>query len=161
VTDGGGPAHEGRVQRGLELAYRYLSARDRTSSELRSYLERHGVDAYAIDSAIRTLTDDGYIDDARFARLLAEDKRELEEWGTERIRRTLLTRGIDRDLVDVALGDGEAAGDLGRAHELLQRRFPSPPRSVRDRDRAFRMLLRKGYDGETASDALAEYVRLP
>jgi regulatory protein len=156
-----GPSHDGRLQQGLELAYRYLNARDRTTYELRRHLEDRGIDAEAAASTISALVDQGYLDDARFARLLVEDKRRLEAWGTDRIRQVLLTRGIDRDLVDVILGDQATWGDPDRARELLRRRFPSPPQSPRDRDRAFRMLLRKGYDSETASDALAAYVRLP
>ncbi len=35
----------------------------------------------------------GYLDDARFARMFVADKRELEQWGRERIRRGLLARG--------------------------------------------------------------------
>jgi regulatory protein len=155
------PGTDARIQQGLELAYGYLNVRDRTSRELRSHLERHGVDADVADGVVRTLIDRGHLDDARFARLFAQDKRELEDWGTERIRRVLLARGIEHELVETTLGGEAGAGDLDRARELLRRRFPSPPRSRRERDRAIGVLLRKGYDSETALDALAGYRRLP
>ena len=100
------------------------------------------------------------------------DKRELERWGAERIRRGLSARGIDRaiaeqtlaatpDAVDLANLDSPRAehcdgrgGELARALELLRRRFPDPPQERRDRNRALGMLLRKGYEQELAIDAL-------
>jgi SOS response regulatory protein OraA/RecX len=46
---------------------------------------------------------------------------------------------------------------LERAVTLLRRRFPEPPQDRRARDRAFGVLVRKGYDPELVLDALAKY----
>jgi regulatory protein len=144
----------------LELAYRYLNRRDRTEGEVRKLLAAKGVEDDAAQDAIETLREQGYVDDARYARLFAEDKRALEGWGTERIRGTLALRGIDRELIDAAVqADGGAGSELDRALEDLRRRYPSPPRERRDRDRALAVLLRKGYDTELALDALTAHAR--
>jgi regulatory protein len=144
----------------LELAYRYLNRRDRTEGEVRKHLAAKGVEDDAAQDAIETLREQGYVDDARYARLFAEDKRALEGWGTERITGTLALRGIDRELIDAAVqADGGAGSELERALEVLRRRFPSPPRDRRDRDRALAVLLRKGYDTELALDALTAHAR--
>jgi regulatory protein len=145
-------------EHGLELAYGYLNPRDRTEAEVRRYLDGKGLDAGDVEQSIATLRDQGYLDDARYAQLLAQDKRNLEGWGSERIRRTLLARGIDRDLIEDALTVDEGpAAELDRAVAVLRRRFPSPPRELRDRDRALAVLLRKGYDVDLALDALARH----
>jgi regulatory protein len=156
-----------RLEHALGVAYRYLNRRDRTEAEVRRHLESKGTDGPTIERALTALLDQGYLDDARFARLLAHDKRELEQWGSERIRRTLVARGVDRELIDEALtsepGDGEQDdgdprdGELDRAVALLRRRFPTPPSDRRDRERALGVLLRKGYDSELALDALARH----
>ncbi|MGH2929282.1 MAG: regulatory protein RecX, partial [Solirubrobacteraceae bacterium] len=104
------------------------------------------------------------LDDERFARLFVSDKRELEQWGSERIRRGLEARGIDRRLAETALsavnGDrAEPETELHRALALLRRRFPAPPEDRRTRERALGMLLRKGYETELALDALAAHAR--
>jgi regulatory protein len=144
----------------LQLAYRYLNRRDRTEGEVRKHLAGKGVDDGAVEAAIETLRDQGYVDDARYARLFAEDKRALEGWGAERIRGTLASRGIDRDLIDEAVAaDGGTETEMERALEILRRRFPSPPRERRDRDRALAVLLRKGYDPDLALDALTVHAR--
>ncbi len=147
------------LQRALELAYRHLNRRDRTEAEMRSHLERREVQPAAIELAIGELAGHGYLDDARYAQLFAQDKRSLEQWGAERIRRELLQRGIDRELIAAALAAGEAASELDRALALLRQRFPAPCSDRRERDRALSMMMRKGYDREVALDALAAHAR--
>lgn len=147
------------LQYAVEAAYRYLNRRDRTLSEMRKHLLGEGIEAGCVESAIQTLTDRGHLNEARFARAFAEDKRELEQWGNDRIERRLLDRGVDRELVEQILGATNSEGELDRALGVLRRRFPTPPRDRRERERAIGVLLRKGYRSELALDALAEYAR--
>jgi regulatory protein len=155
------PDEQECLEHALGLAYRYLGRRERTAVEVRRNLEQKGVDAVTSDAALELLIEEGYIDDARFARLFVQDKQELEEWGSERIRLGLLSRGIDRELIQQALEDREAeeTTELNRALALLSRRFPSPPQKCHERDRALGLLIRKGYDPELALDALVAYAR--
>jgi regulatory protein len=164
-----GPADETRaLQRAIDLACAHVNRRERTTAEVRSQLERKGVSDAHADAAVQTLVEQHLLDDERFAEMFVADKRELEQWGSERIRRGLSARGVDRDIAERALassprGGGEHADDgdehdrdfeLTRALELLRRRFPQPPTERRDRDRALGVLLRKGYEQEVAIDAL-------
>jgi regulatory protein len=155
------PSPEDRLEHALGLAYRYLNRRDCTVAEVRARLRRDGVGERTAEQALSVLTGQGYLDDARFARLFVEDKRNLEHWGTERIQRGLLARGIDRQLASAALDGAAAESELDRALALLRRRFPAAPESRRERDRALGVLLRKGYDSELALDALAAHTRDP
>lgn len=140
-------------ERALELSYRALSARDRTDAELRAWLECKRVEPDAIEHAVAELTRAGFIDDARFARRFAEDKRRLERWGSERIERDLVRRGVAPDVVAEALGAGGREDELCAAIELLAERV-APPGDDRERDRAWRLLVRKGYEPEVAYDAV-------
>jgi len=142
----------------LAVAYAYLNTRERTVAEVRRKLSDAGVDPDAAAAAIAELHEQGYLDDARFARLFAQDKRQLEGWGNERIEVALRRHGIDHELIAGTLADG-SGGELDRALEVLRRRFPIPPRTRRDRDRALGVILRKGYDSELALEALAIHAR--
>lgn len=146
-----------RQRRALELAYRHLNDRDRTVAEMRRHLACRGLGADEINGAVRVLIGHGYLDDARFARLFAQDKRELEQWGSDRIARALLARGLEPELVEAALEATRTELELERAVGVLRRRFPSRPRDRRERDRALGFLARKGYGAEVALDALAAY----
>ncbi len=155
---------EERLQRGLELSFAYLNHRERSEQELRVQLERKGVCAETAEACLVELTAQGYVDDSRYAVMFVHDKRELEGWGSERIRRGLAQRGIGRDRIEAALAEHEAqwAGgesELDRALALLARRFPAPPRERRERERALGALIRKGFESELALDALTAYAR--
>ncbi len=145
------------VQEAIADAYRYLNRRERTQAEVRGHLEGMGFDPGDVEQAIAALVDDGQLDDARFARLLVQDKRELEGWGSDRIRQALLTRGIEADQVEEALTAQDGDDEMGRALELLRRRFPAPAGDRRERDRALGVLVRKGYDVELALEAIAAH----
>ena len=154
-----------RLQRALELAHAYLNRRERTVSEVRGQLDRRGIPAGAAEAAIEVLLEQGNLNDARFAELFVSDKRELEQWGNERIRRGLLARGIEPDVADRALDAGaddlspSSETELDRALALLRHRFPVPPADARERQRALGVLMRKGYDGELALDAISAHRR--
>jgi regulatory protein len=131
---------------------------------MRAHLEQKGVPSGPAGAAVERMVQDGYLGDARFALMFVSDRRQLDGWGSDRIRRALAGRGVDREQIECALAqdESERAGgqsELERALELLCRRCPSPPRERRERDRALGMLLRKGFDGEVALDALGRYAR--
>jgi len=56
-------------------------------------------------------------------------------------------------------GGATLSSELDRAVTLLGQRFPSGPVAPRDRERAFGVLARKGYESETAADAVREWAR--
>ena len=150
----------------LALAYRYINSRERTVAEVRSRLERAELPEAEITASIEELVGFGYVDDARYARVFAEDKRTLEAWGNERIERALSERGVDRAVIEEALAEAVSADgmsaraqELERAIELLARRFPMGGAEPRDRERAFGVLARKGYDSELAGDAVRAWGR--
>ncbi len=159
-ADGGVLGEEVRRQRALDLGYRYLGKRDRTQAEVRRHLEARELDKASIDDAIEALVRQGYLDDARYACMFAEDRRRLDDWGPERIERRLLALGVDGEHVSAALADRDGAGDLDAAVALLRRRLgDATPENERERERALRMLVRKGYDLELAYDAVRALAR--
>jgi len=141
-------------ERAIDLAYRAISARDRTVAELRTLLERKRVEPQAIAAAVAELGQAGYLDDARYARRFAEDKRSLERWGRERIARDLRRRGIQPDLVEAVVAGQDRDAELETALVLLDHRLPEPPADDRERDRAWRLLIRRGYEPELAYEAV-------
>ena len=138
-----------------------MARRERTVAELRTALERRRVEPDAIEVAVEELSTSGFLDDARYAVRFAEDKRELAQWGSERIARELARRGVAPDLIDAALCDRTEQAELDTALTLLEQRFPTPPADDRERDRAWRLLVRRGYAPELAYEAVRALGRRP
>jgi regulatory protein len=152
---------EQRRQHAFDVAWRALAQRDRTQSELQRILAGKRVDPALIGEVCGELEASGYLDDAAYARRFAEDRRNLDGWGAERIERRLRALGIAAEHVAAALAQRTGDEELAAAVSLLERRFPSPPQTARDRDRALGALLRKGYELELAHDALRRYAGAP
>jgi regulatory protein len=80
----------------FELAVGAISRKERTVAELREWLAARDVATDEAEEALERLIEIGELDDERFARLYAEDKRDLRGWGPDRIREALVERGIER-----------------------------------------------------------------
>src|SRR3954452_12053022 len=143
--------------RAFERALKSISVRERTESEVHSFLARRGFDGGVVADVVRALREEGLVDDAGYARRFAEDRRLLDRWGSERIARDLERRGIERELIDNALAGHDRDDELAVAVELLNRRFPLPFDGDRERDKAWRMLVRRGYEAELAYAAVRSH----
>jgi regulatory protein len=146
-------------KRALDLAYRAVNARERTEHELRAFLERRRLEAPVIEAAIAEMVNLGFVDDTGYAQRFADDRRLLDQWGSERIARDLARRGVDRDAIEGALSSVERGDEMQAAVELLDRRYKSPFEGDRDRDKAWRMLVRRGYEAEIAYEAVRRHER--
>jgi regulatory protein len=123
-------------------------------------MERAGVEAAASEQALAMLAELGYVDDARFARRFAADRRELDGWGGKRIRARLEAAGVERELIEVALAEHAPQGDeLESALAVLRQRIPQPPADERACQRALGVLVRRGYESEVAYEAVRLYAR--
>jgi len=143
----------------LALGYRHLERREHSVAEMRARLERSGHPPAAVEEAIATLAAQGALDDARYARLLVEDRRALDGWGAQRIRARLENAGIDAELIDGALAAFDGDAELAAATALARRRHPAPLRTDAERQRVFAMLVRRGYESEIAYAAIRALAR--
>jgi regulatory protein len=150
-----GRAHEDAY----ELALRALSYKERTESELRTWLAERGVGEAEVEEVIALLAEAGAIDDASFARRYAEDKRQLAGWGPDRIAKALEGRGVPGGHIEAALEGEDEASQLERAMALLTDRGLSCS-SERECERALRLLVRRGYPLELAYEAVRAAERL-
>jgi regulatory protein len=146
-----------RLQHARDLAWRALNRRERTVAEMARILAGKRVEPSVIEEVVGELVEQGFIDDARYARQFAEERRRLDSWGTERIARRLRALGIGREEIDGALEAQPDEDELDAALSVLRRRFPVPPSTPRDCERALGVLVRKGYELELAHDALRRH----
>ena len=137
----------------LSIALKALERKERTVAEMGSWLRARGVGSEEVEEVVDRLVSSGVLDDARYARRYAEDKRELRRWGSERIRAALLDRGIDPADAEAALADAGQEQEIERAVELLRDRDASLEDAL-ERQRALGALVRRGYDSEVAYEAI-------
>jgi regulatory protein len=146
------------LQAALGDAYRHLAMRDRTEAEIRACLSRRGHTPDVAGQAVAELRRQGYVDDARFARRFAEDRRALDGWGGDRIRSRLAELGVPAELVDAAAAWAPEE-ELAAAVDLLRRRLTRAPSDERERQRALGLLVRRGFELDLAYDAIRRVER--
>jgi regulatory protein len=137
----------------FEAALSALNRKERTAHELALWLKRRGFGLDEIEVALRRLFEAGALDDERFARRFAEDKRELSGWGAERIREALIARGVESAMAEAILAEDSFGDQLERARGILIRRG-RPLDGNTDQQRALDYLTRRGYDYEIAYEAV-------
>ena len=128
----------------VERALRALRYRDRSTAELDSRLEQHGIDAQEREQALETLERLGYVDDERLACMRAEQLAARGS-GDALIRHDLERRGITSEHVETALSDLEPEHE--RAAAIVQRRGEGA--------KTARYLASRGFGGDALESAVA------
>ncbi|OYC95720.1 regulatory protein RecX [Microbacterium sp. Yaish 1] len=146
-----GTAGRARAERTLlkRLRGRSLSVR-----EARDVLREAELDDAEADAIIAAFLDNGYLDDSRLAEQLLDGALGRKAQGATAVAQTLARRGLDREVIDIAMAslpDDEAE----RALEFARQRARGM--SGLDHDVALRrlhgQLARRGFRGSVALDA--------
>jgi regulatory protein len=117
------------------------------------------VEPHLIDEVVTELERTHVLDDVRYAERFTEDHRALLGWGPDRIEQDLVRRGIPPEAIEGALAARTRDDELDAARGLLAERFSDPLESDRERNRAWQLLVRRGYDAELAYDAVRTHGR--
>lgn len=138
-------------------AHRLLAQRQRSREELRRRLLAKEYAEQAVAVTLERLSADGLLDDAAFAAAFVADKRRLQGWGDERIRRGLADLGVDAEVAQAALGAADDEAQLERALAVLARFGPPKPPLDGARRRAYAALQRRGFPGTVAYRAVRRW----
>jgi regulatory protein len=141
-----------RTARAAALAL--AARRDYTAAELERKLTDRGYDADTIATAIASLRESRVIDDRRVAFAHVRTARAIKGRGRVRIARELGARGLEREIIDEALGGIEPAEELTSIRRILTRkRWPAKP-SRAERQRMFRHLFGRGFPADAIIKAM-------
>ncbi len=110
---------------GGRLAYsgavRILTLRAHSEKELRDKLLRK-YPPESCDFAIEKCRELGFIDDADFAERYALELYEKKRYGADRIKKELLIKGVDRDVIDGAVG-GLDIDEISCIIDIIEKKY--------------------------------------
>ena len=145
-----------------ERALRLLETRPHSTHELAGKLLRRGFDQSVVDLVTADLTRVGLLNDLEFAKAYCQSRFSgARAAGPHRIKWELRRRGVvgpvaEEALLQARLEAGEE-GDSVRVLDLATRKWPSVARSAEPqaaKARLYRFLIRRGFDGAAARDAV-------
>jgi regulatory protein len=143
-------------------AERMLAAADRSGAEIRRRLGHQGFSPATTATTVARLEARGWLDDARLARGLAE-QRLAHGYGRRRVIADLAARGIDPAIVNAAAGaTGTEQVDAARAAALrLRRGHPAGPPDQGEVRRLYAALQRRGFNSGDIRTVLRELAEEP
>lgn len=152
VDDSGAPSSsEGASDSNSEYlaarsaALRLLGYRGRSEGEVRRRLSpRYG--SQVVDRVITALTQQGYLDDAAFARQWRSNRERRRPRGQRLLRQELLGKGVPEDTISEALEDFDGPGNAYRAGQSLAIRLAGED-FTKFRQRLWSHLQRRGFEG--------------
>ena len=141
-------------------ALNLLSFRQRSSKEIYTALKRKGYEDSYIEVTIRYLELNKYIDDRAFAISFINDKRNLNKYGSNRIKYELYNKGISKEIIEETLDvntDDEYMIALEVANKKIATYKGQDNNSVYNKLGGF--LQRKGYSYDLVSKVLREILK--
>ncbi len=110
------------------------------------------------EKLLARLVSERYVDDARYARSLVNDKLRLNRWGSQKIRSALIQKHIAKDIIEEVLSEVDPSKYVATLRELLRQKShtintPSPyERNVR----LHRFALSRGFTSDIIRQCLPE-----
>ncbi len=127
-------------------AIKLLARREHTRAELANKLAAHGTQE-EINAVIAELQACHLQSDTRFAESYVRSK--APRLGTLRLRYNMLTKGLDRELVESHLAAVDMPDDLARARSLWNRKFGAAPANTKEWTGQARFLQARGFASDT------------
>lgn len=144
-----------------DRAVGFLGVRPRSAEEVRRRLREAEVDEEAIEAAIARLTEQGYLNDAEFARYWVESRQRFKPKGEQALRQELRRAGVDSEAIDESLEGldaSEAAYAAGRPRaERLQVLMQEDPSAFKQKLGNF--LLRRGFSYDVVREVTNRLLR--
>ncbi len=149
------------VAKAYDRAVGFLSVRPRSTVEVRRRLQEAEVDAEVIETVIARLTEQGYLNDAEFARYWVENRQQFRPRGEQALRQELRRAGVDNEAIDASLASldaGEAAYAAARPKaERLRMLAEQDPSAFKQKLGNF--LLRRGFGYDVVRDVTGRLLR--
>ena len=142
----------------LTYALYLLELRDRSVGEVRDKMERKKFSDDEIGKTIDFLLSKNFLDDKKFATHFVKEKRDLQHWGSYRIKMDLKKKQVSDEIVDELMSNQSENSELETAREagdVWQRKNPNCPREkVYQRLGGF--LSRQGFSYDVVKEILGD-----
>ena len=129
------------------------------SDVMKKALDALDGDRNAAEQVVQALVDEKYVDDLRYASAFARDKASLAGWGEVKIRYMLGTKGISKDIINMALEEIDAGKAQSRLEKLLETKYKTLKDDPQCRLKMLRFALGRGYGYDEVTDVVERLMR--
>jgi len=149
---------EAEVGKLMEKMYRLFGIRQRSEKEVRDYfrIKLRETSQLVIDATIDSLNKKGLVNDEQFAKSWVESR--SKKYGVNRIRQELFQKGIDKEIIDEAVGgiSNEEIAEKALEKKLKNWKNLKP---WEFKKKAYDFLMRKGFEYEVVKMVIEKSVK--
>ena len=141
-----------------ESALRTIERSYKTEKEIRDKLLAKEFDIETVDSTINFLIEYGFIDDSKFVSMYIKDR--IRTQGRNKIRYSLISKGVNKLLIEEAFSTLDRDDEMERAIILCEKKYLNISKREDDdfkiKNKLTRYLLGRGYDYDIAKEVIKE-----
>ena len=104
----------------LDKMAKYCAYQERCVKDVKDKLKTFDIPQESKDEILDYLLDNRFVNDERFARSFVRGKLNQSGWGVNKIRFHLMKKGIDKDMIDEALGQTDEEVYRQRLIDILK-----------------------------------------
>jgi regulatory protein len=149
------------AQQALQSLMRMCARSERSSGDALRLMKRWGLADEDARKVLSCLQSERFIDDARYAEAFVRDKLNLSGWGAYKIKMTLRTKGVSKEIIDEVVAPMIAETNMAeRLEEIMRRRMRTLKfNSAYDaKTKLIRFAASRGYEIDEAIECASKIV---
>lgn len=143
-------------------ALRIIEKSYKTEKEVIEKLKGKGYGDNAINKSIEFLKEYNFINDLNYTKLFIKDK--LNSMGSQKIKYTLLQKGISKELIEEQLSNSDKENEKDVAFNLAKKKVDLLRKKENDNykisGKLYRYLISKGYEYDITNEVVKEVMHL-
>ena len=141
----------------LLLSYKFLQ-RNKTKKQLVDHLYKNKIQREIIDTILPILEEKKYLNDEDYARRYLNDALNIKKYGKNKTRYMLMSKGIERNIIDKVMEDYDYEQEYMNALELLEKRISKDESDPKKIYSAKNYLQGRGFEFEIINFTVDDYL---
>lgn len=141
----------------LLLSYKFLQ-RNKTKHQLVDYLYKNKIQRDTIDLVLPILEEKNYLNDEDYARRYLSDALNIKKYGKIKTRYMLMSKGIDKKIIEKVMEDYDYELEYMNALELIEKRISKDETDPKIINSAKNYLQGRGFEFEIINFTLDDYL---
>lgn len=141
----------------LLLSYKFLQ-RNKTKKQLVDHLYKNKIQREIIDTILPILEEKKYLNDEDYARRYLNDALNIKKYGKNKTRYMLMSKGIERNLIDKVMENYDYELEYMNALELVEKRISKDESDPKKIYSAKNYLQGRGFEFEIINFTVDDYL---
>lgn len=141
----------------LLLSYKFLQ-RNKTKKQLVDHLYKNKIQREIIETILPILEEKKYLNDEDYARRYLNDALNIKKYGKNKTRYMLMSKGIERNVIDKVMENYDYESEYMNALELLEKRISKDETDPKKIYSAKNYLQGRGFEFEIINFTVDDYL---